>query len=171
MWRGSRQRSDARLFIHLTRENKLDQAISHLRAEQSGLWHRAADGSELERVTEHRDPTYDADAIAAHMEAAERMDRAWEAWFEAETIAPLRVTYDVLSADPFATRDRILKALGVICDDAEEQTPPTAKLADAMNLAWAERFPPRPAGLTASGPPKNDEGPPVEGDPVDFPPG
>ncbi|MDX8350726.1 Stf0 family sulfotransferase, partial [Cognatiyoonia sp. IB215446] len=28
------------LFIYLSREDKLDQAISYIRAEQTGLWHR-----------------------------------------------------------------------------------------------------------------------------------
>lgn len=34
----------ATLYIHLSRQDKLAQAISLIRAEQSGLWHRAADG-------------------------------------------------------------------------------------------------------------------------------
>ncbi len=39
------------LYVHLTRTDKLAQAISHVIAEQTGLWHRAADGSELERLS------------------------------------------------------------------------------------------------------------------------
>jgi LPS sulfotransferase NodH len=39
------------LFIHLTRLNKLDQAISYVKASQSGLWHKAPDGTELARVS------------------------------------------------------------------------------------------------------------------------
>ncbi|WP_333587709.1 Stf0 family sulfotransferase, partial [Phenylobacterium sp.] len=35
------------LFIHLSRADKVDQAVSCLKAEQTGLWHVAADGSEL----------------------------------------------------------------------------------------------------------------------------
>ena len=51
------------LFIHLTRQNKLDQAISLVKANQTGLWHKSADGSDLERTAPHQDPIYDVDGI------------------------------------------------------------------------------------------------------------
>ncbi|MEM6745154.1 MAG: Stf0 family sulfotransferase, partial [Pseudomonadota bacterium] len=37
-------------FIHLSRPDRLGQALSRVRAEQTGLWHRRANGSELERL-------------------------------------------------------------------------------------------------------------------------
>ena len=37
------------LYIHLSRQDKIAQAVSLLKAEQSGLWHLAADGTERER--------------------------------------------------------------------------------------------------------------------------
>ena len=40
-------------FIYLNRTDKVEQAVSLVRAEQSGLWHRNADGSDLEA---HRHP-------------------------------------------------------------------------------------------------------------------
>ncbi len=42
------------LFIHLTREDKLAQAVSYVMATQTGLWHRAPDGRELERLSPPR---------------------------------------------------------------------------------------------------------------------
>ena len=36
------------LYIHLSRRDKVAQAVSLLKAKQSGLWHRAADGTERE---------------------------------------------------------------------------------------------------------------------------
>lgn len=128
------------LLIHLTRENKLDQAISYVKAQQSGLWHRAADGAELERLSEPKEPFYDADAIAAQLVIFRDMDAAWSQWFASEAINPVRVTYDALATAPYAVLQRILEALGVAghCDD--QQTPPVAKLADEVNLEWARRF-------------------------------
>ena len=38
------------LFIHLSRQNKLEQAVSLLKAEQSGLWHKSSDGRVLEQI-------------------------------------------------------------------------------------------------------------------------
>lgn len=128
------------LFVHLTRENKLDQAISYVKATQSGLWHRAPDGTELERLSAPKEPVYDAAAIAAQLELSKQMETQWEAWFAKERITPLRVTYDELSAAPYGTLARVLHALGLPCQPGEEVTPPVAKLADGTNREWAERF-------------------------------
>ncbi|GAB5447628.1 Stf0 family sulfotransferase [Gymnodinialimonas sp.] len=127
------------LFVHLTRESKLDQAISFVRATQSGLWHRASDGTELERLSAPRETVYDAKAIASQLEQFEQMDRAWEAWFEVQNITPLRLTYDTLSADPHAALSQVLTALGLEAATTKT-TPPTAKLADGVNDEWAARF-------------------------------
>lgn len=128
------------LFIHLTRENKLDQAISYVKATQSGLWHKASDGTELERLSEPKEPAYDADAIAAQLELSVQMETEWEAWFAAEKITPLRITYQDLAAAPYATLERVLHSLDLKCKPRENTTLPVAKLADATNRDWAERF-------------------------------
>lgn len=128
------------LFVHLTRENKLDQAISYVKAKQSGLWHKAPDGTELERLSAPKKLVYDATAIARQIELSEQMDAEWEIWFAEEKIKPLRITYDELAAAPYATLIRVLKALGLEHEPEAEVTPPVAKLADATNQEWAERF-------------------------------
>lgn len=128
------------LFVYLTRENKLDQAISYVKATQSGLWHIAPDGTELERLSESQEPVYDATAISSVLESFERMETEWQTWFQNEGIEPLRVTYDDLSAAPYATLKAILRALGLQHDHIEEGVPPTARLADATNKEWGERF-------------------------------
>lgn len=127
-------------FVHLTRENKLDQAISYVKATQSGLWHRAGDGTELERLSEPKEPVYDASAIAAQLALSEQMETGWEAWFATEQIKPLRITYDELSAAPYAILGGVLNSLGLKCEPGDKVTPPVAKLADATNREWAERF-------------------------------
>lgn len=128
------------LFVSLSREDKLAQAISLVIAEQSGLWHRAADGSELERLAAHRDPEYDRDAIARHMAALAAMDVAWAEWFEREGLTPLRIGYQELSSAPQATLARVLQALGIDPVVASRVETPTAKLADTTNREWMERF-------------------------------
>jgi LPS sulfotransferase NodH len=128
------------LFVHLTRENKLDQAISYVKAKQSGLWHMAPDGTELERLSEPKEPIYDATAIAAQLALSEQMETDWKAWFAKEQIKPMQVTYGELSAAPYATLGRILKALGLESGTRDEVTPPVAKMADATNREWAKRF-------------------------------
>ncbi len=128
------------LFIYLARRNKLEQAISFVKATQTGLWHAAPDGTELERLSAPREPRYDADAIARQLARATAQDEEWQAWFAEEAIEPLLVGYEALSADPGGVLDRILRRLEVDSPAAAALRPPVAKLADATNRAWAERF-------------------------------
>ena len=128
------------LFIHLTREDKLDQAISRVKATQTGLWHRAQDGTELERLSAPQEPQYDAGAIADHMAALTALDAAWESWFNAENLTPLRVTYDELSQDPNTGLKHVLAALGRDPSLADGIKPTVAKLADKTSKIWAKRF-------------------------------
>ncbi|WP_414898805.1 Stf0 family sulfotransferase [Rhodovulum sp. YEN HP10] len=128
------------LFIHLSRPDRLDQAISRLRAEQTGLWHRNADGSELERLAPPQEPRYDAAAIRRHMAAQEALDAAWEGWFRQEGLNPLRITYDALSTGPQQVLAQVLSALDFDPAQARSVVPPTAKLADALSREWRCRF-------------------------------
>ncbi|MEO1200576.1 MAG: Stf0 family sulfotransferase [Pseudomonadota bacterium] len=128
------------LFVYLTRRDKLDQAISFVKATQTGLWHQAPDGTELERLSVPQEPVYDADEIARQIDLAIRLEAEWQAWFAGEAIDPLRITYDDLSADPYVAVGRILDRLGVDQVVANDRTLPVAKLADATNSAWAARF-------------------------------
>ncbi len=127
-------------FIHLTRVDKLEQAVSRVKAEQTGLWHVAPDGTELERLKAHRDPTYDGAAIRRHYEEMLAMDRQWLDWFDREGIRPLRLTYDELSADPRAALGRVLRGLGLNEDAASGVAVGVRKLSDGINRAWIERF-------------------------------
>ena len=127
-------------FIHLTRTDKVEQAVSLVRAEQSGLWHRAPDGREIERLAAPQDPTYDAARIAEAVDTFETYDADWHRWFEAQAVAPMRVTYDALARDPTGVLSEILGALALDRTRAESVLPEVAKLADATNRDWVARF-------------------------------
>lgn len=127
-------------YIHLVREERLLQAISREMAVQSGLWHRAADGSEMERLSVPQEPVYDRAAIVRHMAEAEQLDARWRAWFNAQSIVPLVIRYSDLAADPRATLARVLRVLGQDETLAEGVYPKVSKLSDARNRDWAARF-------------------------------
>ncbi|WP_406647415.1 Stf0 family sulfotransferase [Aliisedimentitalea scapharcae] len=127
-------------FIHLTRSNKMEQAISLVKATQTGLWHRAADGSELERLSAPKPPVYDPQQIEKTLLELIEMERAWEGWFMQEGLSPMRISYDELSANPADTLAKCLNFLGLASQYGEDILPPTAKLADALSQEWAERF-------------------------------
>jgi len=127
-------------FIHLTRLDKLAQAISLVKAQQTGLWHRAADASELERTSTPRPPVYDADAIRRAVSEVTELESAWTEWFDQQSISALRITYEDLSSDATTALSKVLDALGLDPALAEGIQPPVAQLADATNADWAGRF-------------------------------
>ncbi len=128
------------LYIHLTREDKLAQAISLVKAEQTGLWHIAPDGTEIERLAPPKDPEYDFNRIARELAELEQYDLAWTTWLDQQGIDPLRIGYENLSADPADAVRRICLALGVPAPATDSVRPGVAKLSDAVSLEWMRRF-------------------------------
>lgn len=128
------------LYLHLSREDKLAQAVSLIKAEQTGLWHVAPDGTEIERLAPPKDPEYDFERIRRELAELESYDTAWNSWFAEQQITPLRIGYETLSADPAATLTRICVALGIAAPKSEDVKPGVAKLSDAISLDWMLRF-------------------------------
>jgi LPS sulfotransferase NodH len=127
-------------FVHLSREDKVAQAVSRIKAEQSGLWHVDANGTERERVKPAQAPVYDARILADQVAECERHDAAWMSWFAQQNIQPVRITYESLSDDPQATLAIVLSALGLDPAMAGTVKPRTRKLADSESHEWASRF-------------------------------
>ena len=128
------------LYIHLTREDKLAQAVSMVKAEQTGLWHIAPDGSELERLAPPQEPAYDFDRIRRKLLELEAYDEAWTAWFDAQGIQPLRIGYERLSEDPAGMLAKICDALSVPPPSPEAVQPGIARLSDEISEEWMTRY-------------------------------
>jgi LPS sulfotransferase NodH len=127
-------------YLHLSRQDKIAQAVSRLRAEQSGLWHRHADGSERERLNPDRAPVYDAAALSEIAARMVQQDAAWTSWFAQAGIEPVRLTYEALAADPRTVLAGVLTSLGLDPAIAEHVNPRTAKLAEEESQKWISRF-------------------------------
>lgn len=130
----------ALLYIHLARADTLAQAVSLVKAEQTGLWHIAPDGTEIERLAPPREPRYDFHRIRREVETLEGYAAAWNAWFDEQGIEPLRIDYETLSADPAATLIRVCGALGIPAPAARDVKPGVARLADATSAEWMRRY-------------------------------
>lgn len=128
------------LFIHLSRENKLAQAISLIKAQQTGLWHIAPDGTEIERVGPPKESQYDFQQIKREVAELDAYDSAWNTWFSEQGITPLRIGYERLSANPAAALVSICEALGIPSPNADDVKPGVAKLADETSLDWMRRY-------------------------------
>lgn len=130
----------ATLFIYLRRDDHLGQAISRLRAEQTGLWHRKADGSDLERNAPTRNAGYDHEIIQSYVQKTIEQNEQWARWFAEQSIKPLRISYDELSRRPQAVLSQILTGLGFDASLAETVPVQTAKLANETSTVWRSRF-------------------------------
>lgn len=128
-------------YIYLERQDKIEQAVSLIRANQTGIWHRNADGSIYESMAPSvEEDTFDANAIKAQAAEFSQFDMHWNAWFSAETIAPLVLTYESLSADPTGTLAQVLDWIGLDPAYAKGVDAPMRKLADATNRDWVQRM-------------------------------
>jgi LPS sulfotransferase NodH len=127
-------------FIYLKREDHLDQAISRLRAQQTGLWHLKSDGSDLERKEPEHSGGYERHKIEAYAQQSITQNEEWTRWFAAESIAPLVITYSELSRNPQAALSRVLFHIGLNKSVANTVPVQTRKLADETNLAWRARY-------------------------------
>ena len=127
-------------FIHLSREDKLEQAISRIKAEQTGLWHAHADGTERERLIAGSAAHYDAQVIAQQVEEYRKQDAAWLNWFAEQEIQPVCISYEALANSPQAALAKLLSALKLDPARAEAIRPRTMKLADSESRQWANRL-------------------------------
>ena len=136
----ARLRFRANALVHLTRRDEVAQAVSYVKAQQTGLWHAAPDGAELERLSPPQEPAYDASEIRTRLEEVTSHDHGWEYWFAASEIAPLRITYEELSDGPVETLRVIMDHLGLEREAADGVELGLTKLADNINQDWVTHF-------------------------------
>lgn len=128
------------VYLHLSRDDKIAQAVSRWKAQETGLWHIDADGNERERIKAGQTPSYNGKELARLVTELEDHDAAWTRWFIRQGVVPVSITYEMLSSDPQTTLALILSALGQDETIAETVKPRTARLADKESREWADRF-------------------------------
>jgi LPS sulfotransferase NodH len=128
------------LFIHLSRTDKVAQAVSRVKAMQTGLWHVAADGTERERTGPAENAIYDPSRIGKYVEELTAQDQAWVHWFTDNEIEPLRLSYEAFSREPKDALESILSAMELDPAIAATIKPRTAKMSDLESQNWVSRF-------------------------------
>jgi trehalose 2-sulfotransferase len=117
-------------WIHVTRTDKVAQAVSLWRALQTRAW-SAADAPE-------KQPVYDARGIAHVRDQLIEHDAAWRRWFAAKRIDPLTVEYERFVADHAATLKDVLAHLGLEVERIPD--PPLDRQGDERSDRWVARF-------------------------------
>ena len=122
-------------YVYITRDDQIRQAVSWVRARQSGIWDQRSP-----RV-EPGPPSYDHDAIRKRLAVIRSSEASWEAWFAKSGIEPLRIRHEQLMAEFEATVRRVLRHIGV----EEAGTVPVPEpvwrpLSGPERDLWAKRF-------------------------------
>lgn len=91
-------------MIYLTRGDILAQAISRYIATETGYFHSVNKNKEETRDAE---VPLDFGLLWRHVEHLLEMQAAWERFFVTEGIAPLRLTYEAIEANPEAVLRRV----------------------------------------------------------------
>lgn len=120
------------------RDNVLAQAVSWLRAEQTGGWTDTDPGAVDASGSPTGEPRYDPDGIDALLRTIAEHQAAWEAWFARHGVTPHRVRYEDLAADPSGVTRDVLDALGLPSAGVPVR-PRHGRQADALNAEWIAR--------------------------------
>ena len=123
-------------FIYLRRRNKLQQAISLSKANQTGVWwiptHKPVEKPQ-------KDPVYDPKHIRSCLSGIVKQDANWQLYFEKYNIAPLVVYYEDLKANPEAVK-QILDYLGIVYPQDLNIQINTKKQATQIDREWMVRY-------------------------------
>jgi LPS sulfotransferase NodH len=120
--------------IFLRRRDKVAQAVSHVRAVQTGSWFAGA--------PEREQPVYDFRKLLGFHHYTHQQDLRWERAFELTETDPLRLVYEDVVADPDGAVRAVCDFLGV--EHRQETGLPQVELtkpqSDGLSAEWKERF-------------------------------
>jgi len=122
-------------YIYLTRVDKVKQAVSIVKATQSGNWRT---DHPAQRTGELR---YDYGLIRTHYFYLLDYEERWKRYFQEATIDPLRLAFDEVVADFAGSTLRVLDFIGI--PRPAGFSPPAPRLksqSDSTNEDWARRF-------------------------------
>ena len=122
-------------YVYITREDQIRQAVSWVRARQSGVWDQRSPRVEL------APPSYDFEAIRKRLEVIRSGEAGWEAWFAKSGIEPLRIRHEQLMAEFEPTVRRVLRHIGVEeADTVPVPEPVWRPLSGPERDLWTKRF-------------------------------
>lgn len=120
------------LLIHVSRTDRVAQAVSMWRAVQTQVWRGRADPDVDARAE------YNFGGIA-HLEAIlENQERQWKKWFAEAGVTPLEVDFSELAADTSGQIARVLTALGL--DPNLAPPPALERQGNDRSNDWIERY-------------------------------
>lgn len=124
-------------FVYLTRRDKVRQAVSFMRAQQTGVWERY--NGEAKPETPRLE--FDFAALNQTVHDLTLCEARWQYLFSALGVAPYTVVYEDYVPRPEAAVREILDFLGLEPPaDWSLSELPMQRLADEVSDAWVERY-------------------------------
>jgi LPS sulfotransferase NodH len=121
--------------VFLRRRDRLAQAVSYARADQSGVWRK-----EQEKAAAPM-PEYSDEALEAAERGIAHQEAGWEQMFEALKIDPLTVWHEDALADGAAVAQSVADYVNVTIEaSAAVAVPAVEKQSEGNSREWAERF-------------------------------
>ncbi|WP_207890702.1 Stf0 family sulfotransferase [Rhodococcus sp. Eu-32] len=120
------------LFVHVSRQDRVAQAVSMWRAVQTQVW-RGHAAPEIDERAE-----YNADGIAHLYAILEEQEQQWQTWFADAGVTPLEIDYHQLAADTSVEVARVLTALGL--DPSLAPPPALERQSNGRSNDWVQRF-------------------------------
>jgi LPS sulfotransferase NodH len=121
------------VFVYVVRRDLVAQAVSFHRAFVTGQW------SSLDALSGEAE--FDLQAIRARMDFINEMTTHWERFFSLNCIAPLRLVYGEMLADPEGTVTAVARHIGVDGDiDTSKLHSRLATQRDDVSREWCDRF-------------------------------
>ena len=127
-------------FVFLRRVDVVAQAVSWLRAEQTGTWYIGGNGEIGGSAGTGEAPSFDAGRIGQLIQMIGEHNAAWEAWFASAGVQPHRVSFEELGADMAGVTLGILDSLGLGVPDGRVVVPRHERQADGLSAQWIERY-------------------------------
>jgi trehalose 2-sulfotransferase len=119
-------------FIWLRRDDTVAQAVSHLRALQTGVWYagdpRNAGG----------EPRFDLATLDHLVAEIAEHNHSWQEWFAEQGATPLCLTYELVAKEPTTAARMVLDFLDLRTDVPLEVQ--TEQQADEVNAEWVTRY-------------------------------
>jgi trehalose 2-sulfotransferase len=122
-------------FVYIRRADRVRQAISWVRAFQTGSW------STLVGPETPPEAVFDRDDIERKIARLRRDEEGWEDLFRRHGISPYRMTYEDLAESPEGAAHRVLSLLGVELPAGFDFDPPLMeRQSDELSEKWAARY-------------------------------
>jgi trehalose 2-sulfotransferase len=117
-------------WIRISRIDRVGQAVSWARAEQTGRWTHSA--------VEREAPRYDGQRIAQLYATIAEEERCWDGYFQTHHENPHMITYEELDAKYESVVRGVLDHIG--STDTPVPARQLERQADGLNVEWVQRF-------------------------------